>query len=417
MLRSIFYALAILIVATVWVIGISAQTPQPSPAANSGITAMGVIGQVKSIDTAAKQMVVQTDGGAQVNVGLSDKTVYKRLPPGETTLAKATDISLTDVGEGDRVYARGRVAADQKSVPALQLIVMSKGDIAKKHEAELAEWRRPGVRGVIASVNPAAKEFSVTSRSLMGVQQTVVVSLSDKVDMMRYASNSIKFSDAKPSSFDELKTGDQIRAVGERSADGTHVKADRILSDPHRIVGGTVTAIDVATGEVKINDLQTKKPLTVVIKRDTVLRRFPENGGMMLGGMMGGGAGGQGAPGAQGQGAARPQPQGAPPQGERPQGGGPGGGMRMGGGGMSMADLLERLPTISINELKVGDMIILSSTQSNEPAKLVAFTVVAGVEPLLTMMAARQPGGGQARPQAVDLNSSFGGMFGGIGGP
>src|SRR5216684_3447301 len=278
MLRSIFYALAILIVATVWVIGISAQTPQPSPAANSGITAMGVIGQVKSIYTAAKQMVVQTDSGAQVNVGLSDKTVYKRLPPGETTLAKATDISLTDVGEGDRVYARGRVAADQKSVPALQLIVMSKGDIAKKREAELAEWRRPGVRGVVASVNAPAKEFSVTSRSLMGVQQTVVVSLSDKVDMMRYSPDSIKFSDAKPSSFDELKTGDQIRAVGERSADGTHVKADRILSDPHRIVGGTVTAIDVATGEVKINDLQTKKPLTVVIKRDTVLRRFPENG-------------------------------------------------------------------------------------------------------------------------------------------
>ena len=417
MLRSIFYALAILMAVTVWVIGISAQTPQPSPAANSGITAMGVIGQVKSIDTAAKQMVVQTDSGAQVNVGLSDKTVYKRLPPGETTLAKATDISLTDVGEGDRVYARGRVAADQKSVPALQLIVMSKGDIAKKHEAELAEWRRPGVRGVIASVNPTAKEFSVTSRSLMGMQQTVVVSLSDKVDMMRYAPDSIKFSDAKPSSFDELKAGDQVRAVGERSADGIHVKADRILSDPHRIVGGTVTAIDTATGEVKINDLQTKKPLTVIIKRDTVLRRFPENGGMMLGGMMGGGAGGQGAPGAQGQGAARPQPQGAPPQGERPQGAGPGGGMRMGGGGMSMADLLERLPTISINKLKVGDMIILSSTQSNEPTKLVAFTVVAGVEPLLTMMAARQQGGGQARPQAVDLNSSFGGMFGGIGGP
>ena len=401
----------------VCVIVISAQTPQPSPAASSGITANGVIGQVKSIDATAKQMIVQTDGGAQVNVGLSDKTAYKRLPPGEKTLDKATDISLSDVGEGDRVWARGRVAADQKSVPALQLIVMSKGDIAKKREAELAEWRRPGVRGVIASVNPAAKEFSVSSRSLMGVQQTVVVSLSEKVDMMRYTPDSIKFSDAKPSSFDELKTGDQVRAVGERSADGIHVKADRILSDPHRIIGGTVTAIDLGTGEVKINDLQTKKPLTVVIKRETVLRRFPENGGMMLGGMMGGGPGGQGAAGAPGQGAARTQPQGTPPQGERPPGGGPGGGMRMGGGGMSMADLLERLPTISINELKVGDMIILSSSQSNEPTKLVAFTVVAGVEPLLTMMAARQQGGAQARPQAVDLNSSFGGMFGGIGGP
>ena len=143
MFRSIFHAFTITAAIVVCVIVALSQTPQPqtsqSPSGNSGITATGVIGQVKSIDTAAKQMVVQTDGGAQVNVGLSDKTVYKRLPPGETTLAKATDISLTDVGEGDRVYARGRVAADQKSVPALQLIVMSKGDIAKKREAELAE--------------------------------------------------------------------------------------------------------------------------------------------------------------------------------------------------------------------------------------------------------------------------------------
>ena len=275
MVRSIFHAIAILIAAMVAANG---QTPQPSPAtANTGITPTGVIGQVKSIDAAAKQIVVQTDGGAQVSVNLSDKTAYKRLPPGEKTLDKATGILLSEVGEGDRVWARGRVAADQKSVPALQLIVMSKGDIAKKREAELAEWRRPGVRGVVASVNTAAKEFSVTSRSLMGVQQTVVVSLSDKVDMKRYPPESIKYVDAKRSSFEELKAGDQVRAVGERSADGTHVKADRILSDPHRIVGGTVTAIDTAIGEVKINDLQTKKPLTVIIKHDTVIRRFPEN--------------------------------------------------------------------------------------------------------------------------------------------
>jgi hypothetical protein len=415
MFRSVFRVFAILAAVTIFAVISFGQTPQPSPGANSGITATSVIGQVKSIDAAAKLMVVQTDSGAQVNVMLSDKTAYKRIPPGETTLAKATDISLTDVGEGDRVYARGRVAADQKSVPALQLIVMSKGDIAKKHEAEMAEWRRPGVRGVIATVNPAAKEFSVTSRSLAGVQQTVVVSLSDKVDMKRYPTESIKFSDARQSSFTDLKPGDQVRAVGERSTDGAHLTADKVLSDPHRIVGGTVTAIDVTTGEVKINDLKTKKPLTVTMRPDTIVRRFPENGAAMLGGMGpgGAGAGNAGAAGqGQGQGQARPQPQGERPQGERPQGAG-GGGMRA---GMSMADIIDRLPTISIKELKVGDMIIMSSTETEDPTKLTAFTVVAGVEPLLTMMAARQQGG-QARPQAVDLNSSFGGMFGGMGAP
>jgi hypothetical protein len=89
--------------------------------------------------------------------------------------------------------------------------------------------------------------------------------------------------------------------------------------------------------------------------------------------------------------------------------------MRMGGG--NMADMLDRLPTISINDLKVGDTIILSSLRGSDPTQLTAISVVSGVEPLLTMMAARQQAAGQPRTQAVDLNSSFGGMFGGIGVP
>lgn len=83
---------------------------------------------------------------------------------------------------------------------------------------------------------------------------------------------------------------------------------------------------------------------------------------------------------------------------------------------MSMADMLERLPTISLNDLKVGDTIIMSTTQGNSE-RITAISMVAGVEQLLTMMAARQQQGpGQQRPSS-DLNSNFGGMFGGAGLP
>ena len=84
-----------------------------------------------------------------------------------------------------------------------------------------------------------------------------------------------------------------------------------------------------------------------------------------------------------------------------------------------MADLLERLPTISISELKVGDTIIMSSLAGSDPTQFTAISLVSGIEPLLQMMAARPQTGGGARPQGggVDLNGSFGGMFGGVGGP
>ena len=130
---------------------------------------------------------------------------------------------------------------------------------------------------------------------------------------------------------------------------------------------------------------------------------------------MGRGAGG---PGRAGAGPGQPQNPGQAAQ--RPQGAGPGGpqGGGMRGGGMNVADILERLPTISINEVKVGDMIIMSSLPGSDPTQFTAIALVTGVEPLLTMVAARQQtGGGQGRPQGVDLNGSFGGMFGGIGVP
>jgi len=381
-----------------------------------GIAAKHAIGEVKTIDAAAKQMTIKTDAGSIVTVSISDKTTYKRLAPGEQTLTNATDIAFTDVGEGDRIMARGTVSEDRKSVPALQIIVMTKGDLAKKQEAERLEWRRRGILGVIASLKPETKEITITHRAMAGTQ-SIVMQVSDKTEMHRYAPDSIKFGDAKPSTFAELKVGDQLRALGDRTEDPLRFNPQKIVTGSFRTVGGVVTAVDPATGEIKINELEKKTALTIVIKQDAVLRRFPPASemGMMMGGMRGqGGAagGGQQAPAAQGQGQAQ-QPQ-------RPQGGGPGGPGGPGGGGpgrggFNINDMLERLPTISLADVKVGDTIIVSSTQGVDPTRLTAISLVAGADTLLAMLAPR-PQPGQATPNpAAGLGSS--GITFGIGLP
>jgi co-chaperonin GroES (HSP10) len=421
--REIVRNLLILTITAAAILGLGlsvvGQTPSPSPTAPA---VSGVIGEVKAIDAATRQMIVRADSGVLFTVNLSDKTQYKRMALGEKTLATANDITLTDVGSGDRVWARWRPGSDQKTVPAAQLVVMSKADVVKKQEQERGEWRRRGVSGIVAALNPATKEITVSSRTMMGAPQSVIIPVTDKVMIRRYPPDSIpKYSEARPSKFEELKTGDQLRALGDKSADGTHMAAEEVVFGSFRIAGGTVTEIDAATNQIKINDLQTKKPLTIVLRPESVLRRFPAGG--MMGGPMGPGASGPGAtgPAASGQSQGKPAQSQPPPSGPQ-QGAGPGGpqsgGVRPGGAGMNMADMLERLPIISINELKVGDTVIMSSLQGSDPNQLTAISIVSGVEQLLTMMAARQQGGGQAgRPQGVDLNSSFGGMFGGAGVP
>ena len=399
MIRKSFFILTLILLTTAGSV-VNAQTSGSATPAQTGdpdITLNRVIGEVKSIDAATRQIVVRTDAGSVVTATVSDTTAYLRVAPGAKDLMNATKITFADVAEGDRVMAMGKVTDDKKAVPVRNLIVMTKADIAKKQEAERAEWRRRGILGVVAAVNPASKEITITTRSMAG-STPVVIPVTENVEMKRYAPDSIKFGDAKPSTLDELKVGDQLRALGERSPDGAKFTAEKIVSGSFRTVAGTVTAIDPATGEIKINDLEKKQPLTIVVKQDAVLRKFPAASEMSMFG--GGGARAGGAPGGQTQPAGG---QGAP--------GGPGGGggMRPGGGGPNIDAMLERLPTIALADVKTGDTIIVSSTKGADPSRLTAITLVSGADTLLNMIAARQQqAGGPATPNpAAGLGSGI----------
>jgi co-chaperonin GroES (HSP10) len=391
-MKAPFFALALVLVGSLAGSGAQAQTaPATTSTAASqtgdpSISPNRALGEVKIKDAATKQLIIKTDAGSLVTVALSDATSYMRVAPGETTLSNATKITFADVAEGDRVLALGKVSDDQKLVPARTLVVMTKADIAKKQEAERAEWKRRGVLGIITALKPETKEITITSRTMAG-PQALIIPISDKVELRRYAPDSIKFADANVAKFDDLKVGDQLRALGERNPAGTTFAAEKVVTGSFKTVAGVITAIDAGTGEVKINDLQTKQPLTIVVKQDAVLRKFPaasEMGGMMMMGRPGGG----GAPGG-GQSPAGPGPG---------QGGGRAGGPG-GGGGSNMQEMLERLPTIAITDVKVGDTIIVSSTKGADPTRLTAISLITGADTLLNMLAARQQqAGGPATP-------------------
>lgn len=411
-MKALFLAIALVFVGVLAASGVKAQTPAApaaSPQANPStgdpsISPNRALGEVKLIDASAKQVTIKTDAGSVVTVTLSDATSYMRVAPGETTLTNATKITFADVAEGDRVLALGKVSEDRKAVLARTVVVMTKADIAKKQEAERAEWKKRGVLGIITALKPETKEITISSRTAAG-PQNLNIPVSDKVEVRRYAPDSIKFADAKPAKFDELKVGDQLRALGDRNADGTAFTAEKVVTGSFKTVAGVITAVDAATGELKINDMQTKQPLTIVVKQDAVLRKFPAEG-QMGGGMM------VLRPGSGASNAVGPPP--AAPGGGTPAGqsgqGGPGGAVRMGGGGgMNIQDMLERLPTIALADVKVGDTIIVSSTKGADPTRLTAISLISGADTLLNMLAARQQqaGGPPAQNPSAGLGSGI----------
>src|SRR5205814_5179829 len=205
-----------------------------------------------------------------------------------------------------------------------------------------------GIFGRVSAVNPDTKEITLQVRSFMGAQPITIAAGTGNVKFRRYAPDSVKFSDAKTSSFGEIKVGDQLRAKGDKSEDGTHFTPEEIVTGSFRTSVGTVTAVDTAKNEITIKDAQTNQPLTVVVRPDSVLKQVPADMlTMMMGGGMGGpgggnpgaggtgggaGAGGAGGgerrvvvtPGGQGQGGAQPAGQGGAPAGGQGAGQGQG---------------------------------------------------------------------------------------------
>src|SRR5262249_36067396 len=230
------------------------------------------IGAVTGIDAGAKQITIKTDAGAEVKVALQDNTIYQRVPPGEKGLKDGGKVAVSDVAVGDRVLARG-ASGGAGALTATSVVVMSREDLAKKHEADQAEWRKRGVAGVITALNPDSKEITITSRSREGAKP-LAISASGAVEFRRYAPDSVRFADAKPSSFPELKVGDQVPALGSRSEDGAHFQPELIVSGAFRNIAATVVTVNAAEKTMKITDLDTKKPALVRIEADSNLRRL-----------------------------------------------------------------------------------------------------------------------------------------------
>jgi hypothetical protein len=361
-----------------------------------------VIGEVTAIDGNTNHITVKSDSGAPVTATVDAKTRYLRVPPGAQDLKNAAAITFDDVALGDRAFVRGHLSEDQKSIAAVAVIIMTKAELAKKQERDREQWRRRGMAGPVTGVNADTKEITISTRTREG-SKPVVVEAAEKVDFRRYAPDSIRFSDAKPSSFAELKVGDQLRVLGDKNADGTRIKAEAIVSGSFRNIAGLIKTIDASASQVTLQDLVAHKAVTVRFTPETALRRLPPAMAYMLARRNSGAQGGAGgAPGA-GEGArregtaegvpgpsrpdgAKPGAGGAPPENEQFAGAG---GMRR--GNMDFQEILERMPALKLADLKVGDAIMLSATNGTDGARVTAINVLAGVEPLLTAA----PQGGQ----------------------
>jgi hypothetical protein len=352
-----------------------AQTP-PAPATR-------YLGTVTAIN--GNTLTVKTDAGQVNTVEVPTTAQLKRISPGQTDLSKAEALDFGSIAVGDRVLVNLDPNATGGTPQALRVIAIKQADVAQKQQTETAQWNQ-GVHGLVKSVDAAAGVIQVSVR-VGAVTKEVAVNTTSSTVLKRYAPGSVRFDQAQPAPITSIQPGDQLWARGTKSADGSSIAADGIVSGSFLSIAGTILSTDTTASTVTVKDLATKKPVTIHITGDAQLQRLPDTMATILAARLkGGSAGGQGAGGAgQAGGGAGNGAGGGAPHNFNQAGGG--------GGRMDLETVLERAPAIQLASLQKGEAVMIVATQ--DASGVSAVKLLAGVEPLLEA------------PQAQDLLSNW----------
>jgi hypothetical protein len=327
-----------------------------------------ILGSITAFKAEDAVVIVKPDNTDAVNVKLTPETVFKRVAPGSNDIKNAAAMNMTDMALGDRVL----VSFKPGTTEALRILVMSATDITKRNEADRQDWTKRGVSGVVTAKN--GNVVTLKMRGMAG-ETSATVTVDEKTAYRRYNTDSVKFADARISKLDEVSVGDQLRARGVKSEDGSKVTAEEVVFGTFVTKAGTITAINADTKELTVTEIGTNKPLTVKFTADSQIKKMPAMAGMM----------GRGGPPPAG-GAAIPA---RPPD---------------------MSQMLDRMPAAKLDDLKTGEKIVVSSTKGAKADEITAIMLLGNADMLIQMATVPAGGGRGAGPQGGGGGMGMGGL-------
>jgi hypothetical protein len=352
---------------------------QQQPAAQTP-AARQVVGTIK--DIRGNSVTLAPDTGAEVNVLIQASVRIVRVPPGQTDLRNAAPIQLSELQVGDRVLVRGTPGGDASSITATSVIAMKRSELEARQEQERQDWQRRGIGGLVTAVDAGTGTITISVAAPGGTRAVALRAASDTI-VRRYAPDSVRFDEARPSALAQIKAGDQLRSRGARSADGNEFAAEEIVAGSFRNIAGMIDAVDAAANTLTVMDLATKRPVLVrVTTQSKVTKLTPEAAQGIAARANAARAAGPTAAG------------GSAESGRRGGGRGAGGGAsnaRPGGGQGDLQQVVSRMPAAKLADLQKGEAVMIVSTEGTESAGVTAIVLVGGVEPILTA----SPGGSE----------------------
>lgn len=364
--------------------GTSTLCPSGSEARAQATTIAKSIGKIKTIN--GSTITLSPTSGSDIAVSVQPNARILRLMPGDKDLKNATPLQLQDLQVGDTIRARGAGSDDGKTISAVEIIVITSSAVAAVTDQVRQDWQKRGMGGIVDSVDAATATIHI-SVPRTGAKREVDVQTSKNTVIRRYAADSARPENAKPATIAEIRAGDQLRARGNRNADGSKLDAEEIYVGFFPQFSGIVKSVDANSGIVSVQDLSNKKTVDVRVTPESQLHKIPAEMAhafaTRLKSMVP-----QALGGAPTSTAAKefPTPAGgaagtAPPNGPMAQGSRGG----MNGGGRDLQQMIARLPSGSLQDLNLqkGDAVLILATEGTSSTPKTVITLLSGVEPIL----------------------------------
>jgi hypothetical protein len=357
------------------------------------------IGAIKTISGNVLTLAADSSG-PEITVTVQPSARLLRLGA-DKDLKNATPIQLQDLQVGDTIRARGQASDDGKSIAALEIIVITRSAVQSVSDQIRQDWQKRGLGGPVSAVDPAAGTVTITVSS-MGGKKTIIVHTSKTTVIHRYAPDSAKPEDAKVVALQDVHIDDQLRARGNRSADGSELAAEEIFTGVFPQFPSLIKSVDASAGTLSVQDLVSKKTVELKITADSQLHKIPAEmaqrfAARLKGGMPPGtpGAASRASSGSAPPAAANSQPgaqSGGSYQGSGASGGGGNPGGARPGGAFDFQRLLDQTPAVALADLHKGDAVYVLTTEGTSSGGSTVIKLVAGVEPILQAT----PNGSQA---------------------
>lgn len=231
-----------------------------------------------------------------------------------------------------------------------------------KPNSAATDGEQRGVSGIVSG-----KTGNQIAVQLPGNVEAKVV-VTPTTTFRRYAPDSVTLAEAASGNLAEILPGDQIRARGQKSADGLTVTAGEVVSGTFWTRAGTITSIDPSSQEITIQQVGTNRPLVIAVAADSKLKLLPD---MHMAGHSA--ASYQGAP-----------------QHEVP---------RTQSGAVDIAQVLSSMPDGKMGDLAIGGAVIVSGTKGASQDKVTAIMLLANAGMFVDMMRQQAEGHGAAMEQ------------------